>query len=156
MRIFNTWEKLLDSDFIVWAQVTKIEVIREDQYRTTFTILHTYKGSPPKELSFDWPMSNGLSRPDPRHQFSTYDIGHHYLLFAEKTNDGYSMQPERFMAKRYAGNEEFQEISIFYIKDLPPDLENRVVVKTYPGGDTKHRYLMWDDVKTWLDVHFKN
>ena len=154
--MFNTWEKLLDSDFVVWAQATKIEVVGDNQYRTTFTILHTYKGTPPQELSFDWAGNDGLYRADPSHLFRPYDIGGHFILFSKKIGDRYSMQPERFMAKRYSFGKEHQEIDTFYIKDLPPDLEGKVITEKFQGSDTQRRYLMWDDVKEWLDNNFKN
>ena len=156
LRTFTTWQELQDSsDFIVWAKVIKIEEIGENKYRTTLSVLRAYKGNPPAVLSFEWNGDTPTTLP-PMQRFEPNEISDYYLLFAKKNEEGYQMFPERFMKKRDTRKwgrmktaRRYPEVSLFYIKDLPDELEKKVA---HPSiGNSSHRMLYWDDVKAWLD-----
>ena len=155
IRQFTTWQELQDSsDFIVWAKVTKIEEVSEGQYKTTFTVHHTYKGTPPKDLSFFWRQHKGQN--GQRFYFSKDDFSQHFILFAKQEGAGYSMLVERFMKNRDNGRfpNPFPGISMFYVKELPEELKEKAVLKPIMNSTNSLQFVKWDDIKKWLDINY--
>jgi len=157
IRQFTTWKELQDSsDFIVWAKATKIEETGECKYRITFTLKRVYKGTPPEVLSFDWEDSPRHTLE--QHRFSALDLSSQYILFGKDEGSNYSLFEERYMQKRkgFMGMQDFlyDHVSIFYIRSLPPELEEKIVEKSNGNPQKPARFLKWDDIKGWLEQEY--
>jgi hypothetical protein len=144
------WNDLLESsDFIVTAQITKVEEIPQGRYRSTFSVLQVLKGDAPKVVPVDWTL-------DLEDQITTLDgVRDRYILFARKNGDGFSLLHERFMKKEKDGY--LSPLSLLYldIRSLPAELKAKLKTEEVKQGDLTYSRLKikWSDMINWLRVY---
>ena len=144
-----SWIDMVETaDFVVYAKITKIEQVSDGDrpYITTFSVIQTLKGTPPKEIPVSWGWATG--------QVSGIDgFLDSYVLFAKKDGDNYSLRPERFMKIVREESSRFVYPKCF---GLPPELESKIQTGEIERGGIayKTRKIKWMDMFTWLNTHF--